>query len=203
MTGLGLVSLLVFFQLDTEKAPPAVPPKSAPQDSGSRSDGPGSGHTTPEAARAMKPSASESAAVHLGPHGADPEAKSHLRRSREFSLDQSLAAIATAYRTAGIDHFTLPGFDGNALRVAIRRVTDHSLGGTVLRGQVAGEPSSEVILAEKDGAISGAVRWPSKNLVYEIRPLADGAMTLGEVDLHALGECGLCAGKTAAAQVTP
>jgi hypothetical protein len=108
-------------------------------------------------------------------------------------MDRTLAEIARAHRDAGLEQFSLPSFAGESVSVTIRRVHDHSLGGTTLSGTVPGYPSSRVVLAEKDGAMSGTVRWPEHNRVYEIRPLADGGLSIGQVDLEALGQCGLCA----------
>ena len=121
----------------------------------------------------------------------------HLIRSRETVLDPSLREIAAAHREAGLEQFSLPGFDGEAITVRIRRVREHALGGTVLSGTVAGAPSSRVILAEKEGAASGAVRLPGERRIYEIRPLPDGGISLGEVDVHALGQCGVAGHHTA------
>lgn len=118
---------------------------------------------------------------------------SHLLRSDEIQFDTSLQALAEAYRAADLRRFSMPTFDGDSLNIDIRRVQDHALGGTVLSGSVAGEPHSRVTLAEKDGMISGSIRWPEQNLVYEIRPIAAGEIAIGEVDLDALGDCALCA----------
>lgn len=136
------------------------------------------------------------------PSEPEPAHRQHLIRSQRLTLDATLPKIAQAHREAGLDQFSLPTFEGESLTVAIRRVRDHPLGGTVLSGSMPGAPASRVTLAEKDGAVSGVVRWPEQNLVYEIRPLPDGGLSIGEVDLDALGQCGLCAENSMTAQHT-
>lgn len=201
---LALAVLLVFLQLDNGEEAPAAAPSTAPADTvatgmADKIGSDDSGAPT----QGVKQPAQEIASAGEPSSDPAPERMRHLRRSRELALDRSLAAIATAYREAGIERFAIPAFDGNSVHVAIRRVTDHHLGGTVLSGQVVGEPSSQVTLAEKDGAIGGAIRWPARNLVYEIRPRPGGRISIGEVDLHALGECGLCAAGAVATRGDP
>jgi len=124
---------------------------------------------------------------------AEPEHAHHLIRSREVSPGPSIRGIVAAYRETGRDQFTLPLFDGDSVTMTIVGAQEHKIGGSVVSGHVAGLPSSQVILAEKDGAISGSIRWPDQNRVYEVRPLAGGGIQIGEVDLDALGSCGVAA----------
>ena len=205
MTGLGTAVLFIFFQFRTVHQDTAIPALNT-QQAETKPDGESADRIdlVSLADETMaKQSATKTSLVSETSRENAPAQARHLLRSREATLDQSLAEIASAYREAGLDRFALPAFDGNSVHISIRRVVDHDLGGTVLSGQVVGEPSSRVTLAEKDGAISGAIRWPKRNLVYEVRPLANGSISIGEVDLHALGECGLCAEKHLATQTDP
>lgn len=205
ITGLGAVVLFIFFQLQTVHQDNAIPALNTQRaetklddESANRID-----PVSPTDETIAKQSATKTSVVSETSRENDPARARHLLRSREVMLDQSLAEIASAYRQAGLKRFALPAFDGDSVHISIRRVVDHDLGGTVLSGQVVGEPSSRVTLAEKDGAVSGAIRWPKRNLVYEVRPLANGSISIGEVDLHALGQCGLCAKQHLATQTDP
>ena len=205
MIGLGTVVLFIVFQLQPVLEDTIVPVPDT-QHAETNPDGESANRIDPVSLAdetIAKQSATKTSFVSETSRENDPAQARHLLRSREATLDQSLAEIASAYREAGLDRFALPAFDGNSVHISIRRVVDHDLGGTVLSGQVVGETSSQVTLAEKDGAISGAIRWPKRNLVYEVRPSANGGISIGEVDLHALGECGLCAEKHLATQTDP
>ncbi|HZW03818.1 MAG TPA: M12 family metallo-peptidase [Anaerolineaceae bacterium] len=61
---------------------------------------------------------------------------------------------------------------------------DAPLGGTYLRGRLAGQPLSEWTLVERDGAITASIHTGERS--YLIAPQDDGAYAVQEIDLAAL-----------------
>ncbi len=124
-----------------------------------------------------------------GPGG---EGHSHVIRTWRGRWEPSLAEIGESFQAGEERSFTLQFFDGESRVIEVERFTEHRLGGSVLRGAVAGLPGSLVSLASVNGSQAGSVHIPSEGLVYEIRPGPDGTTFLSEVDAAAMGECLTC-----------
>lgn len=126
-----------------------------------------------------------------GPVAAAPGAShDHVVRQWTGGFDHDIETLGHAFLQNGMNQFSVPTFDGQSVRVRITRFEEGS--GAVLRGEVAGEPGSLVALASVDGVQAGSIHIPSRGLVYEIRPGPAGQVIFSEVDVAALGECGVC-----------
>ncbi len=127
------------------------------------------------------------------PKGTEPH--DHVLRAWEARLEPTLANLAAAYERGALeDGFIFPLFDGDTAHIRIRRYETAGTGAGVFRGAVADDPASLAVLAFVDGAESGTIQIPSRGEVYRLRAGAEGAVRLEQVDVHAMGECGVCAG---------
>ncbi|MCC5805741.1 MAG: hypothetical protein JJU00_05365 [Opitutales bacterium] len=127
-----------------------------------------------------------------GPGGKAREGHSHVIRTWRGHWEPSLAEMGERFQAGEERSFALPFFDGESHFIEVERFTEHRLGGSVLRGEVAGFPGSLVSLASVNGNQAGSIHIPSEGLVYEIRPGPDGTTILSEVDAAAMGECLTC-----------
>ncbi|MCC5806056.1 MAG: hypothetical protein JJU00_06970 [Opitutales bacterium] len=133
---------------------------------------------------------------------ADPH--DHVLRAWEAQIEPSLADLAAAYEEGALGNgFTFPLFDGESAHIRIRRYEPAGDRAGVFRGAVADEPASLAVLAFVDGAESGTIQLPSRGEVYRVRAGADGTVRLEQVDVHAMGECGVCAGHAQAQSTEP
>lgn len=133
----------------------------------------------------------------LGPEFAEADEEeriehSHVIRSRSERWEPSLAEMGERFQAGEERAFTLEFFDGESHVIEVKRFTEHRLGGSVLRGEVAGFPGSLVSLATVNGSQAGSIHLPSQGLVYEIRPGPEGTTIFSEIDAAALGECLTC-----------
>ena len=127
-----------------------------------------------------------------GPGEQEQELHSHVIRSRRGRWEPSLDERGKRFQAGEERSFPLEFFEGESHVIEVGHFTEHRLGGSVLRGEVAGFPGSLVSLASVNGHQAGSIHIPSKGLVYEIRPGPDGTTLFSEIDAAALGECLTC-----------
>ncbi len=96
-------------------------------------------------------------------------------RARQVEIDLNLLAQ---------DELLLNLFEDATFVARLDRRRTRDTGTNIWIGHVPGIPHSRVILAERDGVVSGTVRWPEK--LYEINPTSSGRHSVEEIDGAAL-----------------
>ncbi len=86
--------------------------------------------------------------------------------------------------------FALP--DGSQAPLLFKRVERFGAGKGVLVAKVEDRPFAEAYFSYVNAAVSGVVRFPDAGVSWEIRDAGDGGQVFEQVDLAALGECGVC-----------
>ncbi|MCH8527595.1 MAG: hypothetical protein LAT79_10655 [Kiritimatiellae bacterium] len=148
--------------------------------------------TEAEATDLSTPGSSSPERAVAGLDGREDREHSHVIRSRRGHWEPSLAEVGERFQSGEEQSFTLQFFDGASHVIEVARFTEHRLGGSVLRGEVAGFPGSLVSLASVNGSLAGSIHIPGEGLVYEIRPGPEGTTVFSEIDADALGECLTC-----------
>lgn len=120
-------------------------------------------------------------------------AHDHVKRSMPFRLDPELKELADRFReNRGNAILVLPAFDGEQLSLAVSDLRPHNNRAGAMTGQVEGIETSFFSLAYVGDAAAGSIHLPSRGQVLEIRSAGDGTVYLSEIDVAALGNCGVC-----------
>lgn len=128
----------------------------------------------------------------------------HLLHFRRVRLQPSVPELAALWEAGGLrDGVVMPLPDGSEVLLAMRKFERAGADAGVFTGSVAGEPGSLAILAFTGDAGAGSLHIPGRGQVFEIRHTGSGSIGIGEVDVTALGTCGLCARKVAAQHPAP
>jgi hypothetical protein len=117
-----------------------------------------------------------------------------LRRQLVYHKETTDALVQRAKQTGeSLRQLTLPGLDGQEVRVEITR-TDLSSSGQqgAFAGQVAGRPDSTVTLAFKGGREAFTILSPADGLYLQGDPREPGELVVKSInpDTYVLGTCG-------------
>ena len=121
------------------------------------------------------------------------EVHSHKIREWRGRLEPSLTDIKDLLESEGEDGvlaISLP----DATQVNVTRMRYQSFGSNqgVLSGKILGDPFGEVVLSYVNQAVAGSIRDYRNDQVWEIRNAGEGRQYIAQVDVEALGVCGLC-----------
>jgi len=126
--------------------------------------------------------------IALPAHRADPAAKA------QQLVSLSDEARAELFRPGG--RFEFSPVAGLSLSVEVERVEPNEDGSRVSHGAVEGEPGSQAVFSEVEGAMAGSVQLANGRL-FTINPVAPGVHRVAEVDFTTgLLDCGSCRGET-------
>ncbi len=120
-----------------------------------------------------------------------PDPHDHVKQAWQGRLRPSLQELANSGHPQRGEGFTVPLFDGEEITIAVHQFTQVGEGSGVYTGEVVGEPGSFVTLAYVGAAEAGSIHLPARDQVFEIRAGPEQTIIVSEVDVHALGECGL------------
>ncbi len=122
------------------------------------------------------------------------EVHSHKMREWRGQLEPSLRDIKDLLKSEGEEGvlaISLP----DATQVKVTRMRYQSFGSNqgVLSGKILGDPFGEVVLSYVNQAVAGSIRDYRNDMVWEIRNAGEGRQFIAQVDVDALGVCGVCA----------
>lgn len=125
---------------------------------------------------------------------ASPDSHDHIMRQWRARLEPRLRELGEAYQRGELEGgFTMPLFDGEEARINVRRFDAMGPERGTFRGAVTGEVYSLAVFSYVGGVESGTIQIPSRGEVYRLRDGGDGYVRLEQIDVSALGECGVCA----------
>jgi hypothetical protein len=121
------------------------------------------------------------------------EQHSHKIREWKGRIQPSLTDLKDKLESEGEDGvvaITLP----DATQVQVTRMRFESFGGNqgVITGKILGDTFGEVVLSYVNQAVAGSIHDHQNDAVWEIRNAGDGQQYIAQVDVSALGECGVC-----------
>jgi len=122
------------------------------------------------------------------------EPHSHKIREWRGQLEPNLREIKNQLDIEGEDGvlaISLP----DATQVEVTRLRYQAFGPNqgVISGKILGDPFGEVVLSYVNQAVAGSIRDYRNDQVWEIRNAGGGRQFIAQVDVDALGECGVCA----------
>lgn len=121
------------------------------------------------------------------------EPHSHKIREWKGRLQPGLRALKdklNAEGEEGVIAISLP----DASQVQVTRMRFESFGPNqgVITGRILGDTFGEVVLSYVNQAVAGSIRDYRNDKVWEIRNAGEGRQYIAQVDVAALGECGVC-----------
>lgn len=121
------------------------------------------------------------------------EQHSHKIREWKGRIEPSLSDLKDKLESegeGGVVAITLP----DATRIQVTRMRYESFGGNqgVITGKILGDTFGEVVLSYVNQAVAGSIHDYQNDAVWEIRNAGDGQQYIAQVDVSALGECGVC-----------
>lgn len=122
------------------------------------------------------------------------EVHSHKIKEWRGQLEPSLRDLKDLLESEGEEGvlaITLP----DTTQVKITRMRYQSFGSNqgVLSGKILNDPFGEVVLSYVNQAVAGSIRDYRNDQVWEIRNAGEGRQFIAQVDVDALGVCGVCA----------
>ena len=121
------------------------------------------------------------------------EQHSHKIREWKGRIEPSLSDLKDKLKSEGeegVVAITLP----DATQIQMTRMRYQSFGGNqgVITGKIIGDTFGEVILSYVNQAVAGSIHDYRNDAVWEIRNAGEGSQYIAQVDVNALGECGVC-----------
>jgi hypothetical protein len=90
----------------------------------------------------------------------------------------------------GVIAFNLP--DATQIKATRLRYESYGSNQGVFTGKILGDRFGEIILSYVNQAVAGSIHDYRNDNVWEIRNAGDGRQYIAQVDVTALGECGVC-----------
>jgi len=121
------------------------------------------------------------------------EQHSHKIREWKGRIQPSLTDLKDKLESEGEDGvvaITLP--DATQIQVTRMRFESYGRNQGVITGKILGDAFGEVVLSYVNQAVAGSIHDYRNDAVWEIRNAGDGRQYIAQVDVSALGECGVC-----------
>ncbi len=122
------------------------------------------------------------------------EQHSHKIREWRGRIEPNLRDIKellAAEGEEGILAISLP--DATQVQVTHMRYQSFGANQGVISGKILGDTFGEVVLSYVNQAVAGSIRDYRNDMVWEIRNAGEGRQYIAQVDVDALGVCGVCA----------
>lgn len=121
------------------------------------------------------------------------EVHSHKIREWRGRIQPALPKLRAKLESEGEDGviaFSLP--DATQINVTRLRYESFGLRQGVFTGKILGQRFGEVVLSYVNQAVAGSIHDYRNENVWEIRNAGSGQQYIAQVDVNALGECGVC-----------
>lgn len=121
------------------------------------------------------------------------EQHSHKIREWKGRMEPSLASLKQLLESEGEEGvlaISLP--DSSQVQVTRMRYESYGANQGVYTGKILGDSFGEVVLSYVNQAVAGSIHDYRNDAVWEIRNAGDGRQYIAQVDVSALGECGVC-----------
>jgi hypothetical protein len=126
--------------------------------------------------------------------GVPAQPHDHVKRSWSGHLEPKLLEIGRAFQGGTLQSFSYPLFDGQSVEITVFSFKEMGSDRGVISGAVKGYELSHVVLSQVGDAEAGTIQIPELGDYYEIRNGPEpGSVIVSEIDIHAIGECGVCA----------
>lgn len=118
---------------------------------------------------------------------------SHKIREWKGRMQPTLSELKRKLESEGEEGvlvFSLP----DATQIQVTRIRFESFGANqgVFTGKILGDTFGEVVLSYVNQAVAGSIHDYRNDAVWEIRNAGDGSQYIAQIDVSALGECGVC-----------
>lgn len=164
----------------------SVPPTPKPEEASENSIS----NTAGNAISFARVSMSELEEVNLANAG---DEHSHKIREWRGRIEPSLSALQELLASEGEDGvlaISLP--DASQIQVTRMRYEGFGAKQGVFTGKILGDTFGEVVLSYVNQAVAGSIHDYRNDAVWEIRNAGEGRQYIAQVDVNALGECGVC-----------